>query len=92
MLPPTTPPPGWRPPVRTCGASSAVSCGSARCRSSLSEVDPGIVAGQRIEEILREIHHDDAEGARLVARAEEKAGGTVTGGDVESQLDAGGRR
>jgi ribosome-binding factor A len=25
------------------------------------KVDPGIVAGQRIEEILREIHHDDAQ-------------------------------
>ncbi|HTL85175.1 MAG TPA: 30S ribosome-binding factor RbfA [Acidimicrobiia bacterium] len=25
------------------------------------KVDPGIVAGQRIEEILREIHHDDVE-------------------------------
>ncbi len=24
------------------------------------KVDPGIVSGQRIEEILREIHHDDA--------------------------------
>ena len=25
------------------------------------KVDPGIVAGQRIEEILREIHHDDVQ-------------------------------
>jgi ribosome-binding factor A len=26
------------------------------------EVDPGIVSGQRIEEILREIHHDEGSG------------------------------
>jgi ribosome-binding factor A len=25
------------------------------------KIDPGIVAGQRIEEILRDIHHDDAQ-------------------------------
>jgi ribosome-binding factor A len=34
------------------------------------KVDPGIVSGQRIEEILREIHHEE--------RSEEQAGSTGT--------------
>jgi ribosome-binding factor A len=39
------------------------------------KVDPGIVSGQRIEEILREIHHGDA--------AEDEA--TNTGGEEEQR-------
>jgi ribosome-binding factor A len=40
---------------------------SLRIRSSPRlhfEIDPGIVAGQRIEAILRDLHHDDRERAR----------------------------
>ena len=41
------------------------------------ELDPGIVAGQRIEEILRGIHHDDA--------SEDEAG--EAGGVTEDELN-----
>ena len=46
--------------ARTCAAWSAARCASARCRASTFVVDPGIVSGQRIEDILREIHHQEA--------------------------------
>ena len=54
------------PPHPISAACSDASCESGRCRASCFKVDPGIVSGQRIEEILREIHHDEG--------AEEQAG------------------
>ena len=46
--------------VASARRRSGARCASARCRASSSSVDPGIVSGQRIEDILREIHHQEA--------------------------------
>ncbi len=44
------------------GRGRAARCASARCRRLDFVVDPGIVSGQRIEDILRDIHHREASG------------------------------
>ena len=69
--PTTTPATRCRRRRRTCAASSGARCASGRCRSSTFEADPGIVAGQRIEEILRGIHHG--------RRAQDEAGADERG-------------
>ena len=46
-----------RPRARISAASSGARCASVRCRSSRSRSTRRSSPGQRIEEILREIHH-----------------------------------